>query len=159
MTATAAKEPAKAAEKKPDHVPDAGKKVARPGGRTCGCRHNGSHRKSCPLAPKPAPAQCEGCGRAFPSASAINGHRRACPGSKQAAPPAPPVGPKKSDPAPAPAFTSGGTVSIRLPDLRAFVVRLRGPVPLEIECATVEDAAAFVRLVGATTGAGTEARG
>lgn len=35
------------------------------------------------------------------------------------------------------------------PSLRCLVVRVRGAVPLEVECATPEDAAAFVRLVSA----------
>lgn len=117
-------------------------------------------------APKPSAAyKCETCGKGFTSASALGGHRNTHTSAKakreavEAAAASSPYRPGSvadraekgdpkaiaemarpepwMDPAPEP------------PSLRCLVVRVRGAVPLEVECATPEDAAAFVRLVSA----------
>lgn len=134
------------------------KKAPTKGPRPCGCARTGLHKATCALAPKAAatPVTCE-CGKPFSSEAARNGHRRTCDGRPKAATPAL---------APIPLATAaqaeqsieeieraaGGRRAQRDPEppsLRCLVVRVRGAVPLEVECATVEDAAAFVRLVGA----------
>lgn len=96
-------------------------------------------------APKPSAAyKCETCGKGFSSGAALGGHRNTHTSVKA----------KKEPVTPAPA-----PVRAEPPSLRCLVVRVRGAVPLEVECATAEDAAAFVRLVAGTPGAKTEARG
>lgn len=181
---TATKEPpAKAAEKKPESncarcgnpPTPVGRKQTRTlvhvdGQEVCGkcmnkivaARQREAGIKPGPTAkaePKPLVTfACDRCGRKdFPGERERNGHMAWC-GKKRGAVATEPIAARPVSDEEA-TFTSGTTVPIRAPDLRAFTVRLRGPVPLEIECATVEDAAAFVRLVGATTGAGVEARG
>lgn len=81
-----------------------------------------------PVPPAPGTFACAGCDQTFKYESDADEHRGSCVARKG-------VADKWVEPG--------------LPSLRCLVVRVRGAVPLEVECATPEDAAAFVRLVSA----------
>lgn len=132
--------------------------AAKPERRPCDCGLTGRHLKTCKFAPKEAPGAhaCPSCPRTFASVSALSGHKRHCKGKAKAA--KVPV----TKPAPlsrervlervevaADLLVQAHEHGARTALARAVTVRLCGPLPLEIECATVEDAAAFVRAVQA----------
>jgi hypothetical protein len=52
------------------------------GPRICGCARTGSHKATCKLAVKaPAAPRTCACGKTFPTANGLNGHKRACKGA------------------------------------------------------------------------------
>lgn len=194
VTATATKEPPKAAEKKPESncarcgnpPTPVGRKQTRTlvhvdGQEVCGkCMNKivAARQREAGIKPRPtAKAEpkplvtfaCDRCGRKdFPGERERNGHLAWCGkkrGAELRASDLVGVGKPGSVTDRASKGDAAALAELNRPEpwtepraSRPVTVRHRG-AGLEIECATVEDAAAFVRLVGATTGAGTEARG